>query len=106
MPINALHTKVGFEGARLQPCREDVHGIWALAPEGTPSSPSKAPLSCHFLMLGTKVPSDMEICLDGTAAAVPFQSIAQRNTAHRDNSHFTTRALMSSLLFVVSTMLV
>jgi len=106
MPINALHAKVGFEGAWLQPCREYVHGIWASAPEGTPSSPYGVPLSCRFLISGTKVPSDTEIRLDGTAETVPLQGIAPKNTAHLGYLHFTTRALMTSLLIAFTAMLV
>ncbi len=106
MPITALHTEVDFERAWLQPCRTDAHGILALAPEGAPSSPSEVSLSCRFLMPGTKVPSHRGIRLDDTAKAVPLQGIAPNDAVHRDNWHFTTRALMSLLLVLVTALLV
>ncbi len=98
MPINVLHAEVGFEGAWLQPCREDLHRTWALAPEGKPSSSSKVPR--------TKVRSDIETHLDGTAEAVPLQDITVKNAAHNFSSHFTTRVLIFSSLILVSAMLV
>ncbi len=103
MPITALLARVDFEGARLQPCREDVHEIRALAPEGRPSSSSHG---CRFLMWGTKVPADTGISLDGTAEAMPLPGIAQMSTPRRNNALSIARASMSCVLIAVIGLLV
>ena len=46
------------------------------------------------------------LTFSAASEAVPFQGMAQKNTAHRDDLHFITRALMSSLLIAVTAMLV
>jgi HlyD family secretion protein len=86
MPITTLLAEVDFEGTRL-------HRLLKKSGKQIPRGLKPAR-------------DDKNKELSGTAEAVPFQGIAQKNTAHRDNSYFTTRALMSLLLIAVTAMLV
>src|SRR5664279_5608952 len=85
MPITTLLAEVDFEGTRL-------HRLLKKSGKQIPRGLTPAR-------------DDKNKELSGTAEAVPFQGMAQRNTAHRDNSHFTTRALMSASLMAVTAML-
>ena len=86
MPITTLLAEVDFEGTRL-------HRLLKKSGKQIPRGLTPAR-------------DDKNKELSGTAEAVPFQCIAQKNTAHRDDLHVTTRALMSALLIAVTALLV
>src|SRR5664279_749375 len=86
MPITTLLAEVDFEGTRL-------HRLLKKSGKQIPRGLKPAR-------------DDKNKELSGTAEAVPFQCIAQKNTAHRDDLHVTTRALMSALLIAVTALLV